>query len=200
MQLHSAGDSTGLEGPKWLQSHLVAGAGWQLGHLSSPPGGLPSYSGFQITWQSWSSVLREWTEKLEDLLRPKLGNLCNIISTTFCSSEQATSLAQIQGSGETFYLWLGTVQNHIAKEFTEWKGRNLWPLTNLPFFGGTPILIKIIHSINHAHVHDQFLKLYSFPCSGWAWNISRKFTLENIWIANKHMKICLTSLTLRKCK
>lgn len=124
---------------------LAAGAGWQLGQFSSMwllRASKLFYSGFCITSQSWGNVLSGWTQKLEGVLKPKFWNLCNIISTTFFGSKQATSSAQIQASGGTFHLWLGRAAKITLQRRSMHKGRNLWPLNNLPHFGRTPIYLS----------------------------------------------------------
>lgn len=137
----------------------------------------------KLVWFSYMAVLEaEFSEgkdgRIEDLLKPKLWNLCNINSTTFHRSKRVTRPAQVQGSGETdtTFGWEER-QNHIAKEHAKWNGRNLWLLKILLHFGRTPILIKAIHSPTPWTCPQSSFKemLYSFPLFWMGTNIGRKF-------------------------
>nr|KAF6387648.1 hypothetical protein mMyoMyo1_008113 [Myotis myotis] len=98
MRLQSAGGSTGLEGPKWLQSHgwqLVLAGTWGISVLQVA-------SLFQeairaVFHGSPGAVFLEGENKLEGLLKPAPWNLYTIISTTFWGSEKPQSQPRFKG-------------------------------------------------------------------------------------------------------
>lgn len=81
-QVHSAGQSPGLEGPRWPHAWVsqVAGPG-----LGSPSRGLPP-----STWLNWLPCMAEFREarKLQRLLRPRLQY--GVPSVPSCWSKQVT--------------------------------------------------------------------------------------------------------------
>lgn len=184
------GGSTGLEGPRWLQSHV-----WYW-----PSVGLSS----KVVWFPYVAVLGAVFLESEDAsLMASWSLSAGTCATSFPwvkASHKATS-----GSREwrnRHHLWLRReAKSHCKGACTmEWEEfvaikilTTCWENSNI--YQG--------YSFSNPWTCPQSIlkeMLYSFPYSGWAQNISGKFTLEEIQMANEHMKIGLTSLTIGKCK
>lgn len=151
-QLHSAGGSAGLEGPKMLsRAHLEVHAcscyvtayilcEEFLTHVICVHTGMWTYSELdQLVYTVVSAAFLEGDGRSD---KASLGLGSGMHTYCTLSPHLLVKRSPIQGSGLRLHLLMGGTAESPAKEWVRWDGTSVWPLNHLSFRWGSTALLK----------------------------------------------------------